>query len=338
MMSAQNQAWQITTPNTLTLASLGPLPQPGPNQVLLRIHAVALNYRDTLIISHNPPTALPAKPNLIPCCDAAGTITQTGPSSRWSVGQNVIVSPHTWVRGSDDNDFSYEELLGGGAKDGTLRRWMVVGDEGVVRCPKGLDLVEASTLWTAGVTAWRALRYSGVELGAGRSVLTMGTGGLAAAAGATVISTSSSDEKLQTAKSLAATHLINYTKHPDWSTRVLSATSGKGVDLVLDVVGAESVTQTIKSTAHGGTISLVGILSRDTQMPVNIMTDILFKSLILRGQIGTGSRQMAQELCAFVEEHDLNPPIAKVFEFEEAREAVEALTRLGRPGKIVVRC
>lgn len=173
-----NKAWQIASAGVLQQVDLGPPPAPGPREVLFRIHAVSLNHRDKLVVEHTPPYPLEAKPGLIPCCDAAGIVEETGSDSRWARGESVILSPHTWLYGSDDRDFTYKHLLGGGDKDGTLRQYMIVSDEHLVKCPKRMTMDEAATLWTAGVTAYRALYYDGIPPQKGTTVLTQGTGGV----------------------------------------------------------------------------------------------------------------------------------------------------------------
>lgn len=298
-MTTPNQAYQITGRSTLTLTDLGPLPTPKAHQVLIRLAAFALNYRDKLVISHSPDYPIRAGPNLIPGCDAAGTVETAGSDSRWQKGDRVVVHPNTWLHGTDGRDWKFEETMGGGSVDGTFRRWMVVGDEYLIRAPESLPLEESAGMFTAGVTAWRALMHGGVALRPGVTVLTQGTGGvssygilvsvlksecdsadvlrqIAVAIGATVIATSSSDEKLEVARQLGATHLINYAKHADWSSKVLKATNGEGVDLVLDVVGAQSMEQTIKATTFGGKIIVTGLLSKDPNQKIDIMTDVLY--------------------------------------------------------------
>ncbi|KAK5173691.1 uncharacterized protein LTR77_002372 [Saxophila tyrrhenica] len=342
-----SQAYQITSPSTLTLTTLPtPVPSPGPNEVLLRLHATSLNYRDILVIDHSPAYPVRAKQNLIPFSDGAGVISTVGPGSRWKAGDRVVLHPNPWLHGNDARGFDVRTVFGGGETDGTARRWMVVSDENLVKMPKGMGMEEASTMFTAGATAFRSLFHNGaVKAGPGVRVLTQGTGGvscfaimLAAAAGAEVVATSSSDEKLEFAKKLGATHLINYRKHPDWDKEVLSVTDGKGVDLVCDVVGAGSIEKTIKATAFGGFVSVMGMLGEDFAKPVDIMTDLLFGAKTLQGQLGASSREVFEEMSAFMEKHDLHPPVAQVFEFEQAEEALKALTTLTVPGKIVVRC
>jgi len=177
-----NQAWQIASPGTLVLNSTSPPPTPGPNEVLIRIHAFALNYRDILVADHSPDYPLLAKPDLVPGSDGAGTVETAGSASHWKQGDRVVLFPHTWLSGSPRN-YVFEQTLGGAARDGTFQRYMLIDESLVVKAPESMSLAEASTLFTAGVTAWNALCYgneegNGAGLLEGKTVLTQGTGGV----------------------------------------------------------------------------------------------------------------------------------------------------------------
>ena len=181
MANSPNQAYQITSPGTLTLFDLGAPPKPGPNEILVRIAAFSLNYRDKLVIDHSRAYPILAVPNLIPGSDGAGTVHSAGSSSTWKAGDRVIVHPNTWLHGNDDREFKFDKTMGGGPTDGTFRRWMLLRDEQVVRAPDGLSLEEAATVFTAGVTAYRALFHNCTgPVKEGMTVLTQGTGGVSA--------------------------------------------------------------------------------------------------------------------------------------------------------------
>ncbi|KAH8169460.1 zinc-binding dehydrogenase domain-containing protein [Sarocladium implicatum] len=339
-----NQAWQITAPGQLSLTDLKtPAPQPGPNEVLLRMKAVSLNFRDLLILNHNPKYPAATSPNLVPCCDGAGIVEEAGPGSPWKKGDQVFLHPNSWVAGNDVRSFIASETLGCGTKQGTLRRWSVWRDDQLIAAPSSLSLAETSTVFTAGVTAWNALMHGYIDLKPGMTVVTEGTGGvsswvimIAAAAGAKVIATSSSDAKLEVAKQLGATHLVNYRTHPDWEDEVLELTNGEGADIAVEVVAGPNIEHTLKAIRRGGHVIHLGLLSDKANEPVNIMPALWYGSKTIRGLIGTGSKEMAEELVEFIQKHDLHPPIAQTFEFEEAREAMEALKTLSKPGKIVI--
>jgi NADPH:quinone reductase-like Zn-dependent oxidoreductase len=177
-----NQAWQIASPGKLVLNDAGDKPQPGSNEALVRIHAVSLNYRDRLVTDHSPVYPTTAKPYLIPCADGAGVVEQAGPGSRWHAGDRVVIHHNGWMTGTKEHDVDMGEIfagtLGAGEADGTLRRWMVRSDEKLVKMPSQLSFEEASTMPTAGLTAYRALFYGVVKAKPGITVLTQGTGGV----------------------------------------------------------------------------------------------------------------------------------------------------------------
>ncbi|KAK4574434.1 hypothetical protein LTR86_001275 [Recurvomyces mirabilis] len=339
------KSWHVASPGVLTLKEHDSVPKPGPKEVLVRIKAAAFNYRDVLVVNHDPAYPLTPDQDLVPCSDGAGTVEAVGSEvSKWKTDDNVIVFASKWYDGLKLNDFKMEDVAGSGYEQGTLTQYMVRDEERLFRAPTCLSMEEACTLFTAGVTAYRALFHGPKPVGKGMAVLTLGTGGvscyaiqLAAAAGATVIATSSSDEKLEVARKLGATHLVNYRNTPNWSERVLELTNCKGVDLTVDVVGAESIEQTLKSTSFGGVVVVVGLLSQDPNFKVDIMTDILYGSKTVVGQLGAGSRDMAEGLVDFMENHDLKPQIARTFKFEEAVEGLQAARTLTAPGKVVIK-
>jgi NADPH:quinone reductase-like Zn-dependent oxidoreductase len=297
-----NQAWQITSPGNLILKDLGPPSAPGPKEILVRIHAFALNYRDILNVDHDPDYPLTPKQDLIPGSDGAGIVEAAGSDSRWKQGDRVVIHPNTWMSG-DPRNYIFDQTRGGASLDGTFQRFLLVDEEFAFKAPDGMTLLEASTLFTAGVTAWNVLNYGDPKLGPGDTVLTQGTGGvscyavqvslfetlpsssaglltiqrIAAAAGATVIATSSSDEKLELARKLGATHLINYNKTPDWSSKAFELTGGVGVDLVVEVVGGAGLAHSINSLRYGGRIGLVGILDKE-DAPIAPTKPLLFGS------------------------------------------------------------
>ena len=155
-----------------------PIPTPGPKQILLRVHAAALNYRDQLAVDANPGYPLATQIPLIPCSDGAGVVEELGRGSKWKKGDRLVIQPNDWLTGTDVRALRFDNVLGAGSKDGTLRRWMIVDDEYLFRAPASLSLEEASTLFTAGNTAWNALHYGLTKVKPRSTVLTMGTGGV----------------------------------------------------------------------------------------------------------------------------------------------------------------
>jgi NADPH:quinone reductase-like Zn-dependent oxidoreductase len=309
--SATSQAYRIhildpardyLSPNTLNNLTLETIPKPipGPSSVLVRIRAVTLNFRDILIAAGSPLYPISSIDGIIPCADGAGEIVGVGENSTWNhhMGQNVIVVPQkTWI---DGDIASYGgECMGGGSMNGTLAQYVVMPDECVIPMPKNITFGEAASLVVAGATAMNVL--STIEIKKGMTVVTQGTGGtscfvmqvsvypklvsvlgicrkligrrqLAAALGARVIATSSTDEKLQVAKQLGASDLINYKTTPEWAAEVLRLTDGKGADLVADVGGSGTVEQSVKALRMGGTACLIGFLTpphkNDVVMPL----------------------------------------------------------------------
>lgn len=173
-----NQAWQIASPGKLVLNDLGPLPTPGPKEILVRIHAISLNYRDILVADHDPAYPLKAKENLIPGSDAAGIVEVAGPESNWAKGDRVVLHPNDWQSG-DPRNYIFHQTLGGASQDGTFRRYILVSGERVFKAPDSMTLQEAATIFTAGVTAWRVLNYGEPKLlGPESTILTQGTGGV----------------------------------------------------------------------------------------------------------------------------------------------------------------
>jgi len=186
-----------------------------------------------------------------------------------------------------------------------------------------------------------AISYGPKALKPGQTVLAQGTGGvscfviqIAAAIGATVIATSSSDEKLKKAKELGATHLINYRTYPNWADEVLKITGGKGADLVVDVAGASTIEQSLKATKRGGVVTLVGFLAGEKKS--DIVADVIFGGKTVYG-LFMYTKQMTDELCRLLEQKGIKPAVSKVFEWEDAKAAFELLAKGGGVGKAVVK-
>ncbi|KAL8712467.1 MAG: hypothetical protein Q9220_003315 [cf. Caloplaca sp. 1 TL-2023] len=291
-----------------------------------------------------------------PCADGAGVVEKVGEGSVWKRGERVMVHPTAWIEGGVETVGDIHEIKAKGAEnvEGLCRGWMEVGmmgegatgygeDSHLLHAPDHLTFEELAALPVAGGTAINTLFYGPRELKKGMTVLTQGTGAvscaviqIASACGATVIATSSSDEKLVIAKSLGATHGINYQTHRNWENEVLRLTEGKGVDHAVEIGGAQSIEQSMKATTQGGLISLVGILSEDR--PVSLVGPLLFKAqtMIVRA-VFSMSRPMEEDLVRIVDEHKLRPAIAKVFEWKDAKEAFEYSLQWSGVGKVVIK-
>ncbi|CAG5158200.1 uncharacterized protein ALTATR162_LOCUS5034 [Alternaria atra] len=361
--STSNQAWTIPSSAskvTDLTKQTKPVPTPGPKQVLVRMTAASLNFRDVLISTRSPAYPGTHKPDLVPGSDGAGTIHTPGLSSTWAgkEGTPVLLHCSSWLEG-DVRNLRGDVVFGGTDVDGTLQEWMVVDDDWIIEAPKNLSAVESASLVTAGTTAWAAIRggldgrldggleeWKGVWTAKrlqGKTVLTMGTGGvscfaiqIAAALGATVIATSSSDSKLDFAKSLGATHVINYSKTPDWDNEVLRITSGNGVDHVIETGGAGTLMKSVNSTRPGGLISLLGILTPNEAISAAFVPSVLFGAKIVKGCTAF-SRDTLAEFAKLVDANVIKPVIAQSFDFSQMVEAFQALQKQNAVGKIVVK-
>ncbi len=312
-------------------------PVPGHGQVLLKMTAASLNYRDLLMVRghYNPRQPLP----LVPCSDGVGTVVAVGEGvRRVGVGDRVATAfSQTWISGRP----MAEKLSGtlGGPIDGTLAEMMVLDAEGVVPAPERLSDLEGATLPCAALTAWSAL----VELGnvtAGDTVLVQGTGGVAIFAlqfamllGARVVVTSSSNDKLDTVRSMGAWATVNYADDPQWGKTVRRLTGGRGVDHIVEVGGAGTLTQSLKAVAVGGTISVIGVLS-GISSELNIIP-LLMQHVRLQG-ILVGSREGFERMNRAIEGHDFKPVIDRVFDFNEVPEAFGYMASGAHFGKICI--
>ncbi|WP_409019364.1 zinc-dependent alcohol dehydrogenase family protein [Brevundimonas vesicularis] len=313
-----------------------PDPTPGPGQILIAIRAASLNYRDILVAEGR--YGRMTSGDLVPLSDGSGDVVAVGEGvTRFKIGDRVMPGfSSTWVAGSPTPQ-DLAATLGSPLVDGVLRRLFVCNADKAVAVPASLSHEEAACLPCAGVTAWNAL-YGHRPVRAGDTVLTLGLGGvscfaiqLAKAAGARVISTSSSDQKLKIAKVLGAADLINYSDRPDWDRAVLDLTHGRGVDHVIEVGGGGTLEQSIASTAVNGHIHMIGVL---TDGQVNPRSLIAWRTL--RG-VTVGSSADLAALCRMVEANSLKPMIDKVFDFDDAPAAYQHLREAGHVGKVVVR-
>jgi NADPH:quinone reductase-like Zn-dependent oxidoreductase len=320
----------------LTLAELEK-PEPKSNEVLIKIHAASLNYRDLMMVkgTYNPKLKMP----IIPFSDGAGEVVAIGEKvAKWKIGDRVCpIFMQGWTDGAIETSKARTAL--GGDLDGCLREFAAFDENGLVKIPDLLSYEEAATLPCAAVTAYNALFCSG-SLKPDDSVLLQGTGGvsifalqLASMYGSRAIVISSSDEKLERAKELGADNLINYKETPDWDKQVLELTEKRGVDHVVEVGGAGTLQKSLNAVKMGGHIAVIGALSGAGAVnPVSI----LMKTVRLQG-IFVGSRLMFEALNRMISEHHLKPVIDKVYEFDEAREALKYMESAAHFGKIVVK-
>jgi NADPH:quinone reductase-like Zn-dependent oxidoreductase len=314
-----------------------PEPQPGRGEVVLKIRAASLNYRDLLVVKgvYNPKMNLPR----IPVSDAVGEVVAVGTETGMvKVGQRVagLFMPK-WLEG-ELTDAKGRTALGGSV-DGLLAEYAVLPEESVVVVPNHLTDEEAATLPCAAVTAWHGLVTAG-GVQPGDSVLIQGTGGVslfalqfARLAGARIIATSSSEGKLGRVHSLGASDGINYRTTAEWGEQVRQLTGGRGVDHVIEVGGAGTLAQSLRAVRTGGHIALIGVLSGYGQFnPL----PILMKGVRITG-IYVGSKAMFEAMNRAIALHELRPVVDRVFPFTEAVEAFRYMESAAHFGKIVIR-
>jgi NADPH:quinone reductase-like Zn-dependent oxidoreductase len=310
-------------------------PKPGPYDVLVRMRAAALNYRDHAIITGNYTYHL-ERPT-IPCSDGAGEVVSVGSAvTRFRPGDRVIPTFfQIWIDGAPPKN----RAVLGAPLDGTLAEFLCLHEEGWVAMPPSLSFEEAATLPCAGPTAWNAL-MRGNAVKPGDTVLCLGTGGVsmfalqfACAAGARVLVTSSSDEKIERARKLGASGGVNYRSHPDWEKEVLRLTGGRGVDCVVENGGIGTLARSFQCVGWGGKVSLIGVLAgREGNANPH---DLMFKNASLQG-IGVGSRGSLEQLIQAIEVNRIKPVIDRVFSFDQAPDAFSLQAHGSYFGKIAI--
>jgi NADPH:quinone reductase-like Zn-dependent oxidoreductase len=333
------KCYVIPTPkgiDSLTLVER-PDPTPGPRQVLVRVRASSLNYRDLLTIEAQYARAAP-KPDLIPLSDGAGEVVTVGPDvTRFKVGDRVAgCFMQRWI-GGPISDRPIASAMGG-AIDGMLTELAVLEEDGAVHLPAHLSFEEGATLPCAAVTAWHAL----VEIGglkAGDTVLVQGSGGVsifalqfAKMSGARVIATSSSAAKAERLKKMGAESVIDYRATPDWDKEAMKLTAGRGADIIVEVGGAGTLPRSFLAARTGGTIAVIGLLSG---MATLDPMPILRRNLRVQG-LYVGSTQMFEAMNRAIEASGLKPVIDRVFPFAQAKEAYRHLKGQTHFGKIVI--
>jgi NADPH:quinone reductase-like Zn-dependent oxidoreductase len=312
-------------------------PKIGARQVLVRMHAASLNYRDLMVLrgqyDRNPQLGR------IPLSDGAGEVISVGSEvARFKPGDRVAgCFFQDWISGRFRSEFHRTAL--GGSINGVMAELVAFSEEGLVPVPSYLTLIEAATLPCAGLTAWQALVVRG-KLAAGESVLLLGTGGVsifglqfAKASGAKVIITSSSDSKLQRARELGADECINYQTNPDWGKEAARLSGTDGVDHVIEVGGAGTFSQSVRACRFSGQIGLIGILAgRETSTEI---FSIVPKSLSVCG-IYVGSREMFEQMNRALEQTKIRPIVDKEFPFADAAAAFRYMETGSHFGKVVI--
>ena len=334
---------QLEIPSSFDLNDLVPIDRhrpsaPGVGQVLVRMGAVALNYRDLLVATGYDRWRPPA--GRVPGSDGVGTVVELGPQvTRFKAGDRVMTTilPN-WVSGPLTAE-KRSGGLGGPGADGVLSDLVLLGAEGIVRAPEYLSDVQAATLPAAALTAWHAITRAGA-LRPDARILVEGTGGvslfalqIAVAAGATVVATSSSEDKLERLRALGALATVNYRTQNKWGQEVRELTGGAGVDLAIDIGGATTLNESIIATAMNGVVAIVGLVG-GLSATINL-AEIFQKNLRLEG-IETGSRAMLEEMIAWFIQKHITPVVDRVFSFEDSQSAFRYLQEGRHMGKVCI--
>lgn len=318
-----------------------PLPPLRHHEVRIRVRAASLNYRDLLVAlgqhrSRGNDSRLP----LVPLSDCAGEVIEVGRAAhRFQLGDRVSCAQMPeWTSGPFKPEMAKSAL--GGAVDGVLAKYFSGHQRGFVKIPDTLSCEEAATLPTAALTAWNAL-FEVSDLKPGETVLVQGSGGVsifalqfALAAGARVVVITGSDAKVGRLEQLGAEHVIRYKREPEWSRVVLEITGGAGVDHVVETGGAGTIDESIKASAMGGSISLIGLLTgaggRLDMLP------ILAKTLRIQGVVA-GSVEMFERMIGMIEHLGIQPVIDAAFEMQDIAAALQYLKSGRHVGKVIVK-
>jgi NADPH:quinone reductase-like Zn-dependent oxidoreductase len=314
-----------------------PTPVPGPRDVLIKIGAASLNFRDLLIAKGRYPGPLRSTP--VPLSDGAGQVVTVGPEvSRVKVGERVAANCWShWIGGRFVAEYHAASI--GMTLDGTLAEYVLIDESALVTIPEYLSFEEAAALPCAAVSAWSALTF-GEPLSPGQTVLVQGTGGVALFAlqiarmfGARVFAITSSEQKAQRLRDLGADRVVNYRENPKWSDAILEFTGGLGVDKVVEIGGETTINQSAACTRIGGEIGLVGFVTGfgGGLPPLSIMV----RSLNLKG-ISIGPRLSFEALLKAMEVIKVRPVIDSVFPFGDYAAAYEHLETASHVGKIVI--
>ncbi|MBL0408404.1 NAD(P)-dependent alcohol dehydrogenase [Microvirga aerilata] len=314
-----------------------PVPTPGRHEVMIRVHAASLNYRDQAILDGQ--YGGPTQKNGVPLSDGAGEVVAVGDSvTRAKVGDRVTAGCHPhWIGGPPRPEYQLDSL--GMTTDGWLADHILLHENAIVHLPAYMSYVEAASLPCAAVTAWTALNLVS-PLQPGQTVLVQGTGGVALFAlqvarmfGARVLAITSTDEKAEKLKGLGAESVVNYRTFPDWDREILALTDGRGVDKVVDIAGDKTIVKSAAATRKGGDITIVGFVSGfgGGLPPI----DILSRSLTIAGT-AIGPRENFEALLAAMAMHEVRPVIDQVFPFAEYCEAYRRIASGNHVGKVVI--
>ncbi|KAI9821768.1 MAG: hypothetical protein M1827_002349 [Pycnora praestabilis] len=328
---------------SLKLDSSAQISKLGEHDVLVKMHAASLNYRDLIIPKGQYP--FPKKDGVVPGSDGAGTVEETGSRvTRFKKGDKVATLFNQGHIAGTITPGAFATGLGG-MIDGTLRQYGVFEESGLVTMPGNLNFVEAATLSCAAVTAWNGLYgLQSKSLMPGDYVLTQGTGGVsmfalqfAKAAGAKVIATTSSEEKAKVLKEHGADHVINYKTDENWGETAKSLTPNKfGVAHVIEVGGPKTMAQSLNAIGFDGVISIIGFIAGQTKDQPSFL-DCLTHNCIVRG-IFVGSRALFEDMNRAIEANNIKPVVdKKVFSLDELKEAYQYMWDQKHFGKLAIK-
>ena len=318
--------------------STRPDPEPGPGQVLVRMTASSLNYRDLVVPDRGYGSYTGTLP-LIPVSDGVGEVTAVGPGvRRVAVGDRVCPTFFQgWTAGDQDLERLTRSL--GGPIDGTMAESMCLSEEGVVKVPPHLTDIEAATLPCAALTAWSALTTCST-IRPGDRVLVQGCGGVALFAvtlaklqGAHVTVITSSDERIARVKALGADATVNYRAVPEWAKATREITGGRGYDLIVELGGEKTLPQSLRCIRPGGTVAMIGVLSGGSMAsPLGL---IITRQVRLQG-VTVGHRDGFEAMLRAIDQHRVKPVVDRVYAFEELKEAMAYLKSGAQFGKVCI--
>ncbi|OJJ02350.1 hypothetical protein ASPVEDRAFT_53056 [Aspergillus versicolor CBS 583.65] len=318
-----------------------PVPTAGDSEVVVKLHGASLNYRDLIIPKGKYP--FPLSFPVVPGSDGAGEVVEVGSKVKQFKKGDKVVTLFNQLHQYGPVDAAAASSGLGGAVDGTLRQYGVFNENGVVRAPTNLNFLESSTLTCAGLTSWNAL-YGLKPLLPGQTVLVQGTGGVsifalqfAKAAGATVIATSSSEEKGKRLKDLGADHVINYKTQTNWGEIARGLTRDNiGVDHIIEVGGAGTLEQSFKCIKFEGVISIIGFLGGMNPSTIPNVLQTLSNICTVRG-VYVGSKALMNDMINAIEANNIHPVVdGTVFTLEKTREAYEYMWAQKHFGKLTI--
>jgi NADPH:quinone reductase-like Zn-dependent oxidoreductase len=315
-----------------------PLPDPGPGQVLVRMKASSLNFRDLLVPERGYGSHTGTLP-LIPLSDGVGEVSAIGPGvRRVAVGDRVCPTNfQRWTGGEPDLERLTQSL--GGPVDGTMAEYMCLSEEGVVKVPAYLTDIEAATLPCAALTAWSALTICG-KVKPGDRVLVQGCGGVALFAlafakllGGQVTVISSSEERIARARALGADAAVNYRAVPEWAKATRDITGGRGYDFIFELGGEKTLPQSLRCVRPGGTLAMIGVLTGGA-MAASLGL-VVTRQVRLQG-VTVGHRDGFEAMVRALEQHRIRPVVDRVFAFGELKQAMARLKSGAQFGKVCI--